>query len=143
MRYILVDRFLELSEGKRARAVKCVTLGEPFLQALPAYPSALVLEGLLQTGGVLARSATGFRRMSVLGSVSKAEFPGAARPGDRIEFDVSIGLTRPEGVLCEGTATVEGEIVARAEFMIVYVPREMAPGMDRKTYRRRRNLMRA
>ena len=34
MRYILVDRFLEIEKGKRARAVKCVTLGEPFLNDL-------------------------------------------------------------------------------------------------------------
>ena len=32
MRYVLVDRFLELEAGSRALAVKCVTLGEEFLQ---------------------------------------------------------------------------------------------------------------
>ena len=46
MRYVLIDRMLELERGKRALAVKCVTLGEPFLRDQSAYPSALVLEGL-------------------------------------------------------------------------------------------------
>jgi 3-hydroxyacyl-[acyl-carrier-protein] dehydratase len=143
LRYILVDRFLELEQGQLARAVKCVTLGEPFLRTLDAYPSTLVLEGLLQTGGVLARASTGFRRMSVLGSVSNATFPEAARAGDRIEFEVKVALAREEGTLCEGLATVEDRVVGRAEFMIVYVPQEMTPPMDPAVYRQRRELMRA
>ncbi len=143
MRYILVDRFLELKEGERARAFKCVTRGEPFLRSLDAYPSTLVLEGLLQTGGVLARASTGFRRMSVLGSVSNASFPEVARAGDRIEFDVKVALAREEGTLCEGVATVDDRVVGRADFMIVYVPQEMTPPMDPAVYRQRRELMRA
>ncbi len=67
MRYILVDRFLEIEKGVRARAVKCVTLGEPFLNDLPAYPKALFLEALIQAGGFLSRSSSDFARATVLG----------------------------------------------------------------------------
>lgn len=143
MRYILIDRFLALDLGRLARAVKCVTLGEPFLAELSEYPSTLVLEGLLQTGGMLARASTGFKRMSVLGSVSKAEFPDRARPGDRITFEVRVAHAREEGTLCEGLATVDDRVVGRAEFMIVYVPIEMTPPMDPAVYQQRKELMRA
>lgn len=143
MRYVLVDRFLDLEKGKRARAVKCVTRGERFLRRLGAWPRALVLESLLQTGGVLARAGTGFTRTSVLGKVERAEFRGDARPGDRILLDVEVVLSRPEGTLCEGVATVDGEVIARAEFMIVFVPDEARPPPDPLREERRRNLMRA
>ena len=143
MRYVLIDRFLELERGERARAVKCVTKGEPFVRDLPAYPAALVLEGLLQTGGVLARSASGFKKMSVLGKVERAEFPADARPGDRIMFDVKLTLSRPEATLCEGVATVDGTVVGKAKFMIVFLPPEMVPPPDPEVAQHRRNLMRA
>jgi 3-hydroxyacyl-[acyl-carrier-protein] dehydratase len=143
MRYVLVDRFLELEKGKRARAVKCVTNGERFVRRLASYPRTLVLEALLQTGGVLARAGAGFTRTSVLGKVERAEFPGDARAGDRIELEVNVVLSRPEGTLCEGVASVDGRAVARAEFLIVFVPDEAVPPPDARRAERRRDLMRA
>ena len=141
MRYVLIDRFLELERGERARAVKCVTRGEPFVG--DAYPSALVLEALLQTGGVLARSGSGFKTMSVLGKVERAAFPAEAHPGDRIQLDVRAVRTRPEGTVCEGVATVDGKVVGEAEFMIVFLPEELTPPQDPGVTAVRRNLMRA
>lgn len=141
MRYVLIDRFLELERGERARAVKCVTRGEPFVG--DAYPSALVLEALLQTGGVLARSGSGFKRMSVLGKVDRAAFPAEAHPGDRIQLDVRATRSRPEGTACEGVATVDGKVVGEAEFLIVFVPAELTPPPDPEVAEHRLNIMRA
>lgn len=107
------------------------------------YPSPLVLEAMLQAGGALLRSESGFSRMTVLGKVERAEFMGRARPGDRIEIEVSSSLSRPEGKLCEGTASVDGAPLARAEFMILYVPDDMAPGVDPEREERARLLRRA
>jgi 3-hydroxyacyl-[acyl-carrier-protein] dehydratase len=144
MRYVLVDRFLELEKGKHVRAVKCVTRGEGFLSGMSAsYPSALVLEALLQAGGVLTRASSGAGRRSVLGRVQRAEFPAEAHPGDRIDLEVKIVLSREEGTLCEGVATVDAKPVGRAEFMIVYVPPEMVPPSDPALEEHRRLLQRA
>lgn len=141
MRYVLIDRFLELERGERARAVKCVTRGESFVGE--TYPGALVLEALLQTGGVLARSGSGFQRMSVLGKVEHARFPAEARPGDRIDLNVRATMSRPEGTLCEGVATVDGKIIGEAEFLIVFLPEELTPPPDPVVAEHRRNLMQA
>ena len=130
MRYVLIDRFLELKRGERVRAVKCVTKGEPFMAERESFPPPLALESLLQAGGALLRSESGFSRMTVLGKVEGALFPALARPGDRIEIDVESILSRPEGKLCKGVATVEGAVVAEAEFMILFVPPELEPPAD-------------
>ena len=143
MRYVLIDRFLELKRGERARAVKCVTLGEPFLQELDGYPSALVLESMLQVGGALARVSGPAVARTVLGKVDRADFPSVAAPGDRIEVEVELILSRPEGTLCKASATVEGRVVGTAEFMIVYLPPDMAPPPTPEEEERRRRLMRA
>lgn len=144
MRYALIDRFVEVEKGERLRAIKCVTRGEAFMAEREFYPSPLVLESMLQAGGALLRSANGFRRHSVLGKVDRVEFHGRARPGDRIQIDVNAILSRPEGKLCRGEASVEGTTIATAEFMILTMPPELEPPFDkereRTEYERRRAL---
>ncbi len=130
MRYVLVDRFEELERGERAVAYKCVTRGERFMAARSTYPPTLVLETLFQCAGAVLRSADAFTRRSMLGKVERAEFPALARPGDRIRIEVDAILSRPEGKLFEGTATVDGTVVGRARFMMLLVPEEMEPPRD-------------
>jgi 3-hydroxyacyl-[acyl-carrier-protein] dehydratase len=120
-----------------------VTRGESFMAGRDLYPSPLVLEAMLQAGGALLRSESGFKRMTVLGKVERAEFFAQAKPGDRIDLDVSSSLSRPEGKLCEGTASVDGTVLARAEFMILYVPEDMEPEQDPARDERARLLRRA
>jgi 3-hydroxyacyl-[acyl-carrier-protein] dehydratase len=143
MLYCLIDRFEELEPGKRARAVKCVTKGEPFVADLPSYPAALVLEALIQAGGAVTRAGTGYSRMTVLGKIDHAEFPGTAHAGDRIVLDVDVILSRPEGTLCRGVASVDGREIGRTEYMIVYVPPEMEPALDASAEEQRRLMRRA
>ena len=127
MRYVLVDRFLELEGGRRAKAVKCVTRGEGFLDGQGSYPSTLVLEAILQAGGTVARliAAPGTRTM--LGKVERARFPAEARAGDRIVVEVEAVLSRSEGIMCRGVANVDGKMVGEADFMIVYLPLALTP----------------
>ena len=144
MRYVLVDRFLEIEKGTRARAVKCVTKGEPFMADRDHYPSPLVLEALFQVGGAVLRSDTQFTRLSALGKVERAEFPACARAGDTIERTVEATVLRPEGMLCHGVAKVGDVVVAEADYMMLLVPPELQPPEDkqrmRHEYLRRRAL---
>ena len=144
MRYVLIDRFLELEKGEHAVAIKCITRGEPFMAKRRFYPTTLVLEAMFQAAGALIRSASGFKRMSALGKVDFAEFPGRARPGDTIRIEVRSILSRPEGKLCSAEATVDGVAIGRTEFMILYVPPDLEPPMTPERalqeYQRRRAL---
>jgi 3-hydroxyacyl-[acyl-carrier-protein] dehydratase len=137
MRYTLVDRFLEMEPGRRAKAVKCVTLGEPFLQRLPAYPGALVLESLIQAGGLLTRAKSGFMERTVLGKIERAILSAEARAGDTITLDIDVVLEREEGNLCEGVASVDGKELARARFLILFVPKDKQPPPDPAAEERR------
>jgi 3-hydroxyacyl-[acyl-carrier-protein] dehydratase len=127
MRYVLIDRFLELERGARGRAVKCVTRGEPDVGHLDPFPPTLVLEALLQAGGVVTRSSISPWARSALGKIERAVFLGTARAGDRIVLDISVILSRPEGKLLEGVATVDGNVICKASFLIVLLPPELTP----------------
>lgn len=140
MRYVLVDRFLELEPGRRARSVKCVTRGEGFLGDGEAYPPTLVLETILQTGGTVARLVAAPGTRTMLGKVERATFPELALPGDRIDCEVNAILSRPEGTMCHGTAKVGDRIVGEAEFMIVYLPEELTP-VESPAAREQRRLL--
>jgi len=143
VRYLLVDRFLELEVGRRAVARKCVSRGERFWKDLPEYPAPLVLEALLQTAGHLTRAALGFKRSTMLGKIESAEFPGEALPGDTIRLEVNIVGRRPEGNLCEGTADVDGRVVGRARFLILFMPPDREPVATPYVLDRRRRFLQA
>jgi 3-hydroxyacyl-[acyl-carrier-protein] dehydratase len=140
MRYVLVDRFLELEGGRRAKAVKCVTRGEGFLGEGEAYPPTLVLEAILQSGGTIARLVAAPGTRTMLGKVERATFPAEARPGDRIVIEVDAILSRPEGTMCRGAARVDGKVVAEAEFMMVFLPAALTPKESPEAREQRRML---
>jgi 3-hydroxyacyl-[acyl-carrier-protein] dehydratase len=140
MRYVLVDRFLELEGGRRGLGVKCVTRGEGFLGPADLYPPTLVLESILQTGGTVARLTAAPGTRTMLGKVERATFPSVARPGDRILIEVNVILSRPEGTMCRGVARVDDRIVGEAEFMIVFLPAALTPTESPASREQRRLL---
>jgi 3-hydroxyacyl-[acyl-carrier-protein] dehydratase len=143
MRYLLVDRFLELEVGRRAVALKCVTRGERFWRHLDAYPATLVLEALFQTAGQLTRAAAGFERSSMLGKLEFAEFPSEARAGDTMKLVIDVLRARPEGNFCEGVATVGDRVVGRARFLILFMPPDREPAPTADVLDRRRRFLQA
>lgn len=58
--FILVDRIIEMQEGKRAVGIKNVSANEPFFQGhfpgYPIMPGVLIMEALAQVGAVLILS---------------------------------------------------------------------------------------
>ncbi|MCH8031309.1 MAG: beta-hydroxyacyl-ACP dehydratase, partial [Bacteroidetes bacterium] len=57
MRWIWIDTFVAFETGKRASAVKNVTLAEDhlhdYIPGYPIMPPSLMIEGMAQTAGIL------------------------------------------------------------------------------------------
>lgn len=123
MRWMWIDRVLELEPGRRLVAVKCVSLAEEHLHdhfearpaagalpprdAAPVMPASLVLEGMAQSAGILVGHAEDFREKVILAKVSRAEFLLDAVPGRVIRYTAEADQITPSGA----TARVEAELL--------------------------------
>src|SRR3984957_5061429 len=106
MRWIWIDRFLEFVPGKSAKAVKNLSTTEDvFADHFPGYPvmpGTLILEGLAQTGGILAGQANDYREKVVLAKVPRANFYREALAGEELIYEVELLHIRPEGAAVQG-----------------------------------------
>src|SRR5438477_9773623 len=119
MRWIWIDTFLDFQPGKSARAVKNLSLAEDYFAdhfpGYPVMPAALILEGLAQTGGILAGEANDYREKVVLAKVPRATFYREALAGEQLVYEAELVHLRPEGAVVRGRVRVGGALVAEAE----------------------------
>ncbi len=123
--FLLVDRVLECTPFETIKAIKNVTITEPFFQGhfpgKPIMPGVLILEAMAQATGLLAfrshRAYPQSKSMYYLVGVDKARFKRPVEPGDQLIL-VAHMQRRIRGILkFAATAHVGTELVARAEFM--------------------------
>jgi 3-hydroxyacyl-[acyl-carrier-protein] dehydratase len=124
--FLLIDRILALDPGKSVRALKNVTMNEPFFQGhfpdIPVMPGVLILEALGQAGGVLAYVSLPEKlqkRLVYFTSIDKARFRKPVVPGDQLVLESKLVNIRSRAVRMTGIAKVEGKKVAEAEMMAV------------------------
>ncbi len=116
MRWIWIDRILELERGARCVAVKNVTAAEDVLHdhfpardgrpAEPVMPNTLIIEGFAQTAGILVGHANDFVEKVILAKIGKAVFSDAARPGDQLRFTATIDRLDESGASTTGHVEV-------------------------------------
>ncbi len=131
--FLLVDRVLDYELGKSLRAIKNVTINEPFFQGhfpvRPVMPGVLILEAIAQATGILAFLSTGTRptneSLYYFVGVDKARFKQPVEPGDQMILEVKVLRTMRGVWKFQGVAKVEGKVVASAEMMCA--EREIEP----------------
>jgi 3-hydroxyacyl-[acyl-carrier-protein] dehydratase len=123
--FLLIDRILDYVPGKSLKALKNVTINEPFFQGHfpghPVMPGVLIVEAMAQATGMLA-FVSGLVRADVphvyyFVGIDRARFKRPVTPGDRLVLDVV--LTRSLKGLWRfvAEATVDGAVVAQADLM--------------------------
>ncbi len=119
--FLLVDRVLELEEGRRVVALKNVTFNEPFFQGhfpgKPIMPGVLVVEAMAQAGAVLLLHSRPESRGRIVyfAGIDKAKFRRPVVPGDQVRLQVEVLKLRSRTCLMRGEAHVDGTLVAEAE----------------------------
>jgi 3-hydroxyacyl-[acyl-carrier-protein] dehydratase len=123
--FLLIDRIIEYTPFESIKAVKNVSINEPFFQGHfpghPVMPGVLILESMAQATGMLAfysnqtRNETG--NVYYLVGVDKARFKHPVTAGDQLVLKATL-VRRLKGIYrFNATAEVEGKVVASAEFM--------------------------
>ena len=123
--FLLIDRVVDYEVDKWLRAIKNVTINEPFFQGHfpghPVMPGVLILEALAQSAGVLAyvnaRENPADNPMFYLVKIDKARFSRVVVPGDQLELKVEQKRMLRKMGLYQCTASVDGNVVARAEML--------------------------
>jgi beta-hydroxyacyl-ACP dehydratase FabZ len=122
---VLVDRVLEIEPGKRIRALKNVTVNEPFFQGhFPRrriMPGVLLVEGMVQSGAVLLHeslSQVDPEEVCFTG-IDGARFRRPVKPGDQLIFEVEICKQRPGVFKMRAVALVEAQRAAEARLMAI------------------------
>lgn len=133
--FLLIDRVEELSIGEGIKAYKNVTYNEQIFQGHfpghPIYPGVMIIEGLAQAGGVLA-----FKSMEKDGvdlsdkvvyfmSIDNAKFRNPVRPGDKLEYRISVIKHRGRIWVLKGEAYINdgATLAAQAELQAMIMDR--------------------
>lgn len=129
--FLLLDRIVELTPGRSIRAIKNVTINEPFFQGhfpgRPVMPGVLVIEAMAQAGGILSYMShedPGSDLIYYLAAVDGARFRRPVVPGDRLEILVDVESVRRGVWFYRAEARVDGETAVKAQITC-------APGRDR------------
>jgi 3-hydroxyacyl-[acyl-carrier-protein] dehydratase len=120
---LLVDRVEALESGHSIRAIKAVTINEPFFQGhfpgRPIMPGVLIVEALAQAAGVLAVESFGLANSGKLVyfmAIDGAKFRAPVEPGVLLQLDVEFVQKRATVSKFAGRASVDGKLAAEANF---------------------------
>jgi 3-hydroxyacyl-[acyl-carrier-protein] dehydratase len=129
MRWIWIDKFVEFESGRRAVAVKNVTLAEEHLHdhfpGFPVMPECLMIEAMAQTAGILVGQANDFREKVILAKISKAVFFDFVAPGDRLRLEARIETMADEAASTSGTIVRDGQSIAEIDLMFSHIDQNL------------------
>jgi 3-hydroxyacyl-[acyl-carrier-protein] dehydratase len=123
--FLLVDRVLECEKGQRIKAIKNVSINEPYFQGhfpgYPVMPGVLIIEALAQVSAILAYITRGDchdgRELLFFAGIDKARFKRPVFPGDQLVLEsTELNVVRSVYKFA-AKASVGGEMVAEGELM--------------------------
>lgn len=120
--FLMIDRIVAIDGIQSAIGIKNVTYNEPCFTGhfpeQPIFPGVLILEGMAQTAGAIAiadAEEAGVRHLVYLLGIDGAKFRNPARPGDVLEYHISL-LHHRRGVgRFNARAVVGDKPIAQAE----------------------------
>ena len=125
MRWFWIERFIEFERGRRAVAIKNVSLTEEQLDeytpGYPVMPNSLIIEGMAQTAGLLISEMSGYETRVILAKIGKAIFHRYAIPGDSLRYTATVIDYNAEGAMATVTSHIGGELQAEIEFMFAFI----------------------
>ena len=123
--FLLVDRVLELEKGVRIKAVKNVTINEPFFPGhfpqRPVMPGVLMLEAMAQAAAVLSFETAGElpdeKTLYYFAGIDGARFKRPVEPGDQLVLEATLDRMKSGVFKFSTRALVDGELAVEAQLI--------------------------
>ncbi len=124
--FLLIDRILEIDEGKRAVGIKNVTINDYFFQGhfpgKPIMPGVLMIECMAQLGACALKQSESMKdKLLVITGVDRCRFRGTVEPGDQMRIEMEFSAMKMGMGKGKGKITVDGKRVCEAEIMFAAV----------------------
>ncbi len=120
---LLVDRVEEIVPDQSIRAIKAVTINEPYFQGhfpgRPIMPGVLIIEALAQAAGVLAIESLGLAgsgKLVYFMAIDGAKFRTPVEPGCLLTLEAEFIQKRSSVCKFAGRALLDGKLAAEANF---------------------------
>jgi 3-hydroxyacyl-[acyl-carrier-protein] dehydratase len=122
---LLVDRVLEIEKGVRIKALKNVSINEPYFLGhfphRPVMPGVLMLEALAQAAALLAFDTLGEtpddQTVYYFAGIDGARFKRPVEPGDQLILEVELDRMKSGIFKFKALAKVGDEIATEADLM--------------------------
>ncbi|MDR3119963.1 MAG: 3-hydroxyacyl-ACP dehydratase FabZ [Clostridiales bacterium] len=126
--FLLVDKILEVTPGKRAVGQKNVTVNEPFFQGHfpgnPIMPGVLIVEALAQVAGVAGLSMPENQgKLGLFAGIDGMKFKRQVVPGDTLILEAEFLVLRMGIGKVKVCAKVDGQVAAEGEIRVAIVAR--------------------
>jgi len=124
----MIDRILDIEKGKKAIALKNVSINEPYFLGHfpeePVMPWVLILEAMAQTGGLAFQSSFESEEegVPVLARIEEFRLKRRVTPGDQIIIEAEILHVFSNLAKVKVLAKVGGESVAEATLVLARAP---------------------
>ncbi len=122
---LLVDRVLEVEDKVHIKALKNVSINEPFFNGhfpnRPVMPGVLMLEALAQTAALLSFHSMGQEpdenTVVYFVGIDGARFKRVVEPGDQLILEAWVERAKAGIYKYKARASVDGETAVEAELM--------------------------
>jgi len=135
MRFVLIDRILDLQPGRSLVAVKNLSLAEEYLAdhfpGFPVMPGVLMLEALTQAGAWLVRETDDFAHsVIVLKQAKTIKYGSFVEPGRQLELRVEMVEHGERESSFKGKGVIDDQVMVQGRFTLTrYNLRERNPAL--------------
>lgn len=135
MRFVLIDRILDLQPGQSAVGIKNLSLAEEYLAdhfpGFPVMPGVLMLEAMTQAGAWLIRATEDFAHsVIVLKQAKTIKYGSFVEPGRQLQVRVEVVQHGERDTSFKGKGVIDDQVMVQGRFTLTrYNLRERDPGL--------------
>src|SRR5438270_3994663 len=137
MRFVLINRILDVQTGDSLTAMKNLSLAEEYLSdhfpGFPVMPGVLMLEALTQAGAWLIRDMEDFAHsIIVLKQAKTIKYGSFVEPGRQLELRVNLVSHDARDASFKGAGVIDGQEMVKGRIILTrYNLRERSPALHK------------